>query len=204
MEFKFLAPAAVDALLWNNIYYHFARVFGSHQVIESDCYFRWQFARPLPGSVLCWLTFLSRISRMVFSSFWQTLSEIFLHKYLSQKREILPSATSNPHLQKGVGILVICFLFQRYVLMRSLSKKNTSRTLNYYNFILKSDLKITWHPFQDKHLLSVTESLFAFHSQNPREYFAFMNVAPFVLHRSLIILFLILPVKKIIMSFLVL
>ena len=37
----------------------------------------------------------------------------------------------------------------------------------YYNFILKSDLKIPRHPSQDKHLLNVLESLFTSQSQNP-------------------------------------
>ena len=51
-------------------------------------------------------------SENVFSSIWQTFSEIFVHTNLSQNREIWPSGTSNPYLKSLSGLWSFAFRFQ--------------------------------------------------------------------------------------------
>ena len=173
VELKFLASAATDTLLLKQYPLPSSHEYLVHtRWLSLIGFFRWQSARPLPGGRVV-LTNLSKpYFSNVFSSIWQALSEMFVHKNFSQNREISPSGPWNPHLQKGVGLLVICFSFQRYKFKRDLRPRKIHHwTLNYYNFILKSNLKIPWHPFQDKHLLSVMESLFTSQSQNPSRVF---------------------------------
>ena len=55
---------------------------------------------------------LSCISQIFLLSVWQTIREIFIHKNLLHNREFSSSGTSNPHLQKCIGPLVICFHFK--------------------------------------------------------------------------------------------
>ena len=108
----------------------------------------------------------------VFSSIWQTLSEIFIHKNLSQNHEISLSGSWNPHLPKGVRILIICFCFKDISSNAiPVQEKYITELWIIKSFILKSNIKIPWHPFQDKHLLSVMGALFTSQSQNPSQVF---------------------------------
>ena len=113
--YKFLLRRQWILCSWNNIYCHFRFLYHTRWLsligffsYNPHAHSWWGWGGG--GCVLCWLNLQSRISRVFFlSSIWQTISGIFMHKKSSQCCKILPHGIRNPHLQKGVGLLVLLF-----------------------------------------------------------------------------------------------